>query len=465
MTRRLKAALFRFLGYRALRLQNLQAALANFGKAAEQQPENPNFALQIAWCLYRLENYEAAIEKYDQLLQRDASCATAHAYRALSLARVHRLREAVEELQRARRMGFPVKGENSPEFWEGSLGTWLVDLGNYAEAIEPLKRWVELEPNDADAHYRLGIAYSELKRHEESVEELQESIRLDPKQPEVHYTLGVCFGEAGQLDRAADSYLQAIMLRPDYADAHFNLGCTYGEIGRTDEEIGEYKRVIDIDPDDRKALVNLAVAYSQSSKGEAAIETWKRIIELQPNEIEGYASLANEFERLGRFQDALGAALEGERIAPGAVSLGNVAVFLNRLHRFGEALLKAREAIGLDPTYPDAHLSAGFALHQLGELKAAICEYQKAIELKPDDVVTLVNMGEAYVGLGRGQEGLALLKRAVELDPACTQAHDSLGMAHLETGNREGALKELQAIQVLDAGFEGELCKRLASGQ
>jgi len=115
--------------------------------------------------------------------------------------------------------------------------------------------------------------------------------------------------------------------------------------------------------------------------------------------------------------------------------------------------------------YPDAHLSAGFALHQLGELRAAICEYQKAIELKPDDVVTLVNMGETYVGLGRGQEGLALLKRAVELDPACTQAHDSLGMAQLETGNREGALKELQAIQLLDAGFEGELSKRLTSAQ
>jgi hypothetical protein len=57
------------------------------------------------------------------------------------------------------------------------------------------------------------------------------------------------------------------------------------------------------------------------------------------------------------------------------------------------------------------------------------------------------------------------LKRAVELDPACTLAHDSLGMAHLETGNREGALKELRAIQLLDAGFEGELSKRLASAQ
>jgi lipopolysaccharide biosynthesis regulator YciM len=54
------------------------------------------------------------------------------------------------------------------------------------------------------------------------------------------------------------------------------------------------------------------------------------------------------------------------------------------------------------------------------------------------------------------------LKRAVELDPNCPQAHDSLGLAHLETGNREEALKELQAIQILDAGFDGELSKRLA---
>ena len=54
---------------------------------------------------------------------------------------------------------------------------------------------------------------------------------------------------------------------------------------------------------------------------------------------------------------------------------------------------------------------------------------------------------------------------AVELKPDCPQAHDSLGLAHLETCNREEALKELQAIQLLDAGFEGELSKRLASGK
>jgi tetratricopeptide (TPR) repeat protein len=156
LTRWLKAVLFRFLGRRALRAQNLRTALAKFQKAAEQQPENLDSTIQTAWCLHKLENYEAAIEKYDQVLQRDADCATAHAYRALSLDRVHRLREAIEELQRARRMGFRVKGEKNPGFWEGTLGAWLADIGNHTEAIEPLRRSIELEPNDANTHYTLG---------------------------------------------------------------------------------------------------------------------------------------------------------------------------------------------------------------------------------------------------------------------------------------------------------------------
>jgi len=57
------------------------------------------------------------------------------------------------------------------------------------------------------------------------------------------------------------------------------------------------------------------------------------------------------------------------------------------------------------------------------------------------------------------------LERAVELEPDCLQAHDSLGLAHLGTGNREKALKELHAIQLLDERFEGELGKKLASGK
>jgi lipopolysaccharide biosynthesis regulator YciM len=92
LARWLKAVLFRFLADRALRDQKLRTALANLQKAAEQQPENLDSTIQTGWCLYKLENYAAAIEKYDQVLQKDAGCATAHAYRALALARVHRLR-------------------------------------------------------------------------------------------------------------------------------------------------------------------------------------------------------------------------------------------------------------------------------------------------------------------------------------------------------------------------------------
>ena len=463
LTHWLKARLYRFLGSRAFRSHRTETALANFQKAAKQEPENVHTMVEIARCLYQLADYPGAIEKCDEALSRKPAYAAAHAYRALALSEVDRVQEAVDELQRALRIGLHVE-EKERGFWEGKLGAGLGNLGRYEEAIGPLRRSIELVPNDPDTRYELGRAYGELQRFQEAVEELQESIRLDPKWPTSHFALGVCYAGMGQFDSAVESYFQAIKLAPDDANTHYNLGVAYGDLGRVDEEISEYRKAIDIEPGDCAALINLAIAYSRSGRCESAIEIWKRLIALRPDSIEAHTSLSMDYERLGRFQDALDVAQEIERISPNAIASGNVAVFLNRLGHFDAALLKAREAMCFDPTHPDPHLSAGFALQGLSDHKAAICEYQKAIELKPDLLLALVNLGNAHLELGRSQEAVAPLKRAIELNPDCVDAHDNLGLAHLKNGDREAAMEELHTIERLDPTFDSALRQQLAEG-
>ncbi len=285
-----------------MRSHRLDSALSNLQRAAEQEPDHAYTTFLIAWCMYYLQNYQGALDTFDQLLHKGHNWATAQAYRALALSEVGRIQEAVDELRRAQRRGFRDK---NPGYWEGRLEVWLAQLGSYVEAVEPLRYSIQLQPGESWTHYTLGWTYAELHRHDEAIRELQESVRMEPGSPDTHFALGWSFGETGQFDKAADAYVRALQLRSDDALAHFNLGVAYRELGRVEEEIEEYKKALEIAPDHRGALINLAMAYSRSGHGESAVEKWNQVINCKPDSIDGYGSLSLAYGHLGRYQKLL----------------------------------------------------------------------------------------------------------------------------------------------------------------
>src|SRR5258708_24840503 len=65
------------------------------------------------------------------------------------------------------------------------------------EAAEVLKRAIERDPNNAEAHLRLGMAYAALERKPEADESYKKAIELykkrvqsDPKEAEAFFNLG-----------------------------------------------------------------------------------------------------------------------------------------------------------------------------------------------------------------------------------------------------------------------------------
>ena len=96
-------------------------------------------------------------------------------------------------------------------------------VASYADAEENVRK----NPDDADAHYDLGVAYGDLGRYEEEIESYKQAIRINPDLEEAHVNLGVAYGDLGKHKKAIESYKQAIRFDPDYAMAHYNLGVCY----------------------------------------------------------------------------------------------------------------------------------------------------------------------------------------------------------------------------------------------
>ena len=58
------------------------------------------------------------------------------------------------------------------------------------EEIETYKQEVEKNPDDADAHNNLGIAYVNLDKYQEAIKSYKQAIRIDPDDADAHNGLG-----------------------------------------------------------------------------------------------------------------------------------------------------------------------------------------------------------------------------------------------------------------------------------
>jgi adenylate cyclase len=81
------------------------------------------------------------------------------------------------------------------------LGAAYRLLGRYEEAIQTLKKAIDLEPRFLMAHLALGVAYVLDGRQREACAVAEEVVRIDPKFSLEHYAKVLPFKDQAERDR------------------------------------------------------------------------------------------------------------------------------------------------------------------------------------------------------------------------------------------------------------------------
>ncbi len=115
----------------------------------------------------------------------------------------------------------------------------LIDLGieygiskHFKKAKDAFTRAIELDDQNADAHYNLGVLYSKIFIADVTKEELWEDLTDD----EFAFEL------------ATQELTYAINLAPDFIQAYNDLGILYKFRNIKDEAIKLFKKSLEIDP-------------------------------------------------------------------------------------------------------------------------------------------------------------------------------------------------------------------------
>ena len=173
------------------------------------------------------------------------------------------------------------------------------------------------------------------------------------------------------------------------------------------------------------------------------------------------------FER-GEKEEALRHAEAGVRIWPNDVdALHNLALILDSLGRFDEAIDTCQTALVLHSGYAKIHYILAHALSHRGRLAEAIREYKSTIQIEPENHFAMNDLSwllatTADAGLRDGAEAVRLASRACELTRYQQTLYiGTLAAAYAEAGDFKRAIATAQqACKVAEKNGETNLFKR-----
>jgi DNA-directed RNA polymerase subunit alpha len=214
--------------------------------------EHDEAALIIGVGLWALGRLEEAIASLASASSFEADCFLAQCYLETGF-----FEKAAEAFERAQR---------------GKAATKRVAAIGHAEAIlkatrtEPalneLRALAKSDPDNANVHYLLGLAYDNAGRYGEATPEYEKALGLEPHHDAASFRLALNAALRGDEERALEHY-EAVSAGPaTYTNALVNLGVLHEDRREYQKAIECFRRVLRADPTHSRARMFLKDAHA-----------------------------------------------------------------------------------------------------------------------------------------------------------------------------------------------------------
>jgi tetratricopeptide (TPR) repeat protein len=318
-----------------------------------------------------------------------------------------------------------------------------------AKAIPEFAALVAAQPDNVDAQANLGVLLYFQGRYPEAVNPLRKAIQLNSKLAKIQALLGLSEYQLGQLD-AARTDLSAVAM--DLPDPKFRkeVGLTLVEVETALQDlpaaaatVGKLRDQAPADPE----ILYASYRINTDLAGEALL------------------SLSLAAPQSGQMQQAIAHELERIRDLPGAIAGFRKAIAadpnLPGIHfELGEALhasdsqedraqAEQEYALALEknPREVPASIRLGDLHAGRGDLDGAATFYQRALAQQPNNADAEVGLARVYSEKNDDLKALALLQHVLEADNTNMLAHFRLSAVYRKLHRPADAKRELEEYQ------------------
>lgn len=279
-----------------------------------------------------------------------------------------------------------------------ALSLW--SAGKCEEAIHSLREGIRLNPEYAELHYQLGLLLGSLDRYDEAELRFTQALNIDREHTDARINLALCCGVRSAPAEAVSHLQRAQVQRPH--DARIGLllaqaakaakqqGCSIRvrtgmpKADRLDDRRGieELSQVIEAEPDFVDAFLSIPVGEVDERVFAMLLKTLEAALERQPEHAELHYHCGRVLARIGRCEDAIGAAERAVAIEPKFVrALIELGKLYQQTDRSADATTRLEQVVAAGAEYADVYYLLGNLYRQQGQVIRAREAYRHALVL------------------------------------------------------------------------------------
>ena len=239
------------------------------------------------------------------------------------------------------------------------LAIALADSGDLNHALDETGMALSIDPGLAIAHLNRARILSDLKQDAQARDEFAVAVKLAPRDPEGFFYWSFAERAQGNLVKESELLRKVVALQPGNVKAHIKLADSLLDQGQTSEAVAELRSALAIDPKSAQALYKLSRAVRAASPEESQ-------------------ELRGQFDRL-EAQNSI--TNEAKALANEAFHEFTVQNLRESIRLYGEAL----ETCGDCEIEGALHRDLGLTLCRDGQVERGSGELRKALALNPED--------------------------------------------------------------------------------
>jgi tetratricopeptide (TPR) repeat protein len=167
----------------------------------------------------------------------------------------------------------------NPEDWL-FRGECLFQLDRLEDALESLRKAIEMDPDIESAWFTQGWVLQELGNQEESLKSFEKAIALEPKNWTSWYSRGQTLSQLGRYEEGLESFNKAIEFNAHNSSSWAERGTMLGILGRDEAALSSFDEAIKVDPNNHWAWKNRGAALGNMGRYEEALPSCDKAIEL-----------------------------------------------------------------------------------------------------------------------------------------------------------------------------------------
>lgn len=251
-------------------------------------------------------------------------------------------------------------------------GIFLMHTDRFEEAVEFFKSFVDADPSDVEAWYKLAVAYLGAGRLDDGRASAERAVEIKPNDPELLDLLGGILSLKNDDEGAIEYFDRAIEAKPDHVRGWISKVMTLRNLDRIDEAKDTYREGVSQAPRlrDPEEWNDLAGAIYDRGDLQATIDFLDFLLTLEPEEPSYKFNKLGPLSKMKRYDAVADLAEELVETMPDFVPGWMVrGIALLALERYEEAIEAFDRVILLDPTKSEAR-----------EMKLRTLEYQEELE-------------------------------------------------------------------------------------